>query len=82
MSLLHPPRPKRVYHLSPAGCRALQAAVRKHQPWLKSTGPRTDLGKATSSQNALKHGLHSVRMNEERKAFLAHLRKMRNGAKR
>ena len=72
---------QRRYHLSPAGRLALQAAARQHQPWLKSTGPRTDLGKATSSQNAVKHGLCSARMSEQRKAFLAHLRRLRRATK-
>jgi hypothetical protein len=35
----------------------IKAAARKHQHWLKSTDSRTHLGKATSSQNALQHGL-------------------------
>jgi hypothetical protein len=35
--------------------------VRIHEtkPWLKSTGARTELGKAISSQNALRHGMRS-----------------------
>lgn len=33
--------------------RAKQAkAIRRTKPWLNSTGPKTDAGKATSSQNA------------------------------
>ncbi len=31
-------------------------AIRRWQPWKKSTGPRTREGKETSSLNALKHG--------------------------
>ncbi len=38
--------------------------------------------KATSSQNGLKHGLYCARLNDNRKAFLAHLRKLRGVAKR
>jgi len=29
------------------------------KPWEKSTGPKTDYGKAVVSQNALKHGARS-----------------------
>ncbi len=32
---------------------------RKTRPWEKSTGPKTDRGKAEVSQNALKHGWRS-----------------------
>ena len=36
-------------------------AIRKHKPWEKSTGPRSDRGKAIASRNALKHGLYSAK---------------------
>ena len=37
--------------------RAQQAArIRLWQPWRRSTGPRTDAGKAQSAMNGLKHG--------------------------
>ncbi len=40
--------------------RARQAAlIRSWAPWLRSTGPKTEAGKARCSQNALKHGYRS-----------------------
>lgn len=34
----------------------------KRRPWLKSTGPRTIVGKQKSAQNSLKHGLRSAEL--------------------
>src|SRR5262245_36110202 len=40
--------------------RARQAAlIRTWQPWLGSTGPKTEAGKARSSRNAYRHGCRS-----------------------
>jgi hypothetical protein len=33
--------------------------IRKWKPWEKSTGPKTEDGKATSAGNSLKHGMRS-----------------------
>ena len=37
-----------------------QEAIRRWQPWLHSTGPKTADGKKRSSQNAVKHALYSA----------------------
>ena len=34
--------------------------IKAWAPWEKSTGPRTEAGKAASSTNALKHGARSA----------------------
>ena len=55
--------------------RAKQAALcRRHRPWTKSTGPRSETGKATASQNARKHALGRRELRE----FSAVLRLQRN----
>ncbi len=35
-------------------------AIRRWMPWKQSTGPRTSEGKATTSQNAVKHGATGI----------------------
>lgn len=58
------PVKKRRYMLSALGKAALQKAARHHQPWLKSTGPRTALGKSSAKMNALRHGARSAEVLE------------------
>ena len=43
--------------------------IRKNKPWLKSTGPKTQKGKDTSSLNALKHGDNSAAMSAYKAAL-------------
>jgi hypothetical protein len=52
--------PRRQYVLSRVGRRTLQRTARLKKPWRYSTGPKTSLGKAISSMNALKHGERSA----------------------
>jgi len=52
--------------------RAQQAArIREWQPWRRSTGPRTEAGKAQSAMNGLKHGGRS-------RAHIMQMRRVRN----
>ena len=45
--------------------------MRRHKPWRKSTGPRTQEGKEKSKYNAVKHGRCSAASVRMRKAFAA-----------
>jgi len=55
--------------------RAKQAAlIQTWQPWERSTGPKTEAGKATSSQNAFVHGAYSVEEKAEKKGVNDFLR--------
>lgn len=45
------------------------ALIRSCKPWNRSTGPRTEAGKATASGNALKHGMRSAAWAAERKSI-------------
>ncbi len=62
---------------SPEGLEKLRQAALLNQPWLKSTGPRTERGKARSSMNALRHGCRSVQAIANRKTLNAALRTVR-----
>ncbi len=62
--------------------RARQAAlIRTWRPWEKSTGPRSDEGKARTARNGFKGGSW-CEMREMTKAVNALLRKHRDGLRR
>ena len=52
-------------------------AIKRWQPWTKSTGPQTDTGKRTSSHNALKHGRFDAGSREDRRLISQILRDTR-----
>jgi hypothetical protein len=52
--------------LTEEGRERLRAAARRNRPWERSTGPRTDAGKAAASKNALKHGRETAAVREFR----------------
>lgn len=54
-----------------------RAAIGRWQPWAKSTGPRTDSGKHTSSQNAYKHGRFTAESLAHRRTLNTILRHAR-----
>ena len=55
--------------------RAQQAAdIRNWQPWMRSTGPKSEAGKVASARNSRKHGMRSRRAIEERRMLRALIR--------
>lgn len=50
--------------------------IRRWRPWERSTGPRTEVGKAVVAQNAWKGG-HREQLRELSKALNAELAQMR-----
>ena len=59
----------------PPSRRAAQAAaLRRRQPWLKSTGPRTAAGKAICARNAYKHGFRTPAASQIRALLRWHNR--------
>jgi hypothetical protein len=50
---------QRACRLTDAAREALRQRILRTQPWKKSTGPKTELGKIIVSQNALKHGFYA-----------------------
>ena len=45
--------------------------IRANKPWERSTGPKTQSGKARSSQNGFKHGLYAAETRALRKILRA-----------
>jgi hypothetical protein len=50
---------QRACRLTDAAREILRQRIRRTQPWKKSTGPKTEIGKIIVSQNALKHGFYA-----------------------
>src|ERR1039457_5643783 len=73
-------RPRRPYRLTRAGLRSLRVAIRRSQPWTRSTGPKTDDGKARVRTNALRHGLRSAAATALRKVVRKTIEELTDGA--
>jgi hypothetical protein len=55
--------------------RARQAAfIRGWKPWARSSGPKTEQGKAASAANARQHGMRSQRTLDEARMLRALIR--------
>lgn len=59
-------RVRRRYALSLKGRESLRLNAATVRPWLASTGPRSQEGKARTRLNGLKHGERSVLLRAER----------------
>ena len=57
-------------------------AIRQWRPWERSTGPRTEAGKATAAQNARKHGLRDAQSRELLRLVRVMLAEHREGLER
>ena len=63
--------------------RAKQAeAIKRWKPWERATGPKSDEGKAASSQNGLTHGMRSREWLAQQRELTALLRACRDRLKR
>ncbi len=58
---------RRPYRLSPQGLIRLRESACRVKPWLKSTGPKSEAGRARSKMNALKDGRHRAEMRAWRR---------------
>ncbi len=75
-------RPKpRHYALSTKGLRSLRANIQRTRPWKKSTGPKTQVGKARVAGNALKHGARSAAIIALQKLTSATIKDLRGAAR-
>jgi hypothetical protein len=50
------------------------ALIQNWQPWARSTGPKTEIGKAASAGNSRTHGMRSRRAIDERRTMRALIR--------
>lgn len=64
-------------HWTPEERQRQAQLIRQWQPWSKSTGPRTNEGKAASSKNAFVHGGRSAEWLESMKSVRTLLREQR-----
>jgi hypothetical protein len=64
-------------HWTPEQRAAQAEAIRRWKPWQSSTGPVSKNGKATSSQNALVHGMRGAAWLEKRRQLAELLRDAR-----
>src|SRR5690606_36624796 len=72
-------KPRKITRGWPPKRRREQAArIRKLKPWLRSTGPRSEAGKAKTRLNAQKHGLRSAELALLRGALKRHRLFLRN----
>lgn len=56
------------------------ALIRAWKPWVRSSGPKTDGGKAASAMNSRKHGMRSRRALDEARMLRALIRQCREMA--
>jgi hypothetical protein len=57
------------------------ALIRSWKPWTRSSGPKTEQGKATSAMNARKHGMRSRRALDEARILRALIRQCQDMAR-
>lgn len=66
---------------TPAGLATLRRAALRNKPWLKSTGPQSETGKARSKINAWRHGERSAEAIEHRRGLSEVLRAVSDPAR-
>lgn len=62
------------YYRTPENRKLRAKLIRRWKPWEKSTGPRTDEGKAKSAGNSRKHGARSKQAIESGKLVRAYIK--------
>ena len=56
-------------HWTPEERAAQRELIRNQKPWEKSTGPKTEAGKAVTSRNGTTHGMYSQSARDFREAL-------------